>query len=192
MRSFAPAAGHAYGAGIPRHRPYPPAMPFTPDALLAHLKTLGIETRTVRHEPVFTVDEAKGLRETMPGGHCKSLFLRDKRGEKHWLLVCDEDVRVDLKAMAKRLGASRLSFGSPERLWAMLGVRPGSVTPFALINDPDHRITVLLDRQMLAHSVLHYHPLDNSMTTAIAPGDLVKFIEACGHAPHIIELGAPA
>ena len=170
----------------------PRIMPATPDALLEHLTTLGIQTRTVSHPPVFTVDEAKGLRETMPGGHCKSLFLRDKRGDRHWLVVCDEDRRVDLKALARRLEASRLSFGSPERLWAMLGVRPGSVTPFALINDPDHRITVLLDREMLAHSVLHYHPLDNTMTTAIAPDDLVKFVEACGHTPHIIDLGAPA
>ena len=163
-------------------------MPLTPDALFERLETLGIETRTVTHDPVFTVEEAKGLRAAMPGGHCKTLFLRDKRGERHWLLVCDEDRRVDLKALAGRLGASRLSFGSPDRLWRMLGVMPGSVTPFALVNDGDQAITVLLDRQMLAHAVLHYHPLENTMTTAIEPGDLVKFIEACGHAPHIVDL----
>ena len=140
----------------------------------------GIETRTIRHPPVFTVEEARAVRGQLPGGHCKSLFMKDKKG-RLWLAVVDEDRRVDLKELARVIGAARLSFGTETLLYEVLGVTPGSVTPFALINDPEHRVTVLLDQDMLTHSPLHYHPLDNRATTAIAPEDLVAFIRACGH-----------
>jgi Ala-tRNA(Pro) deacylase len=159
----------------------------TPAALFARLDALGIAYRTYTHPAVFTVEEAKSLRGTLPGGHCKSLFLKDKKGAL-WLVVALEECRVDLKALADRLGAPRFSFGSAELLHEVLGVRPGSVTPFAAINDSAGRVTVVLQRAMLAHDPLNYHPLENDRTTAIAPADLVRFLESCGHAPLIVEI----
>jgi Ala-tRNA(Pro) deacylase len=160
--------------------------PLTPDSLLARFDALGIAHRTYAHPPVFTVEEAKSLRGTLPGGHCKSLFLKDKKGGL-WLVVALEECRVDLKALSDRLGAPRFSFGSAELLYEVLGVRPGSVTPYAAINDTGGRVAVVLQQAMLAHNPLNYHPLENTRTTAIAPGDLVRFLEACDHAPRIVE-----
>ena len=161
--------------------------PATEEDLFVFLDRLGIETKTIRHRPVFTVEEARSLRGDLPGGHCKSLFLKDKKGQL-WLAVVLEDRSVDLKALAERIGAARISFGSETRLYETLGVIPGSVTPFALINDPDHRVTVVLDKEMLELSPLHYHPLDNRATTAITPEDLLKFVTACGHERLIIDI----
>jgi Ala-tRNA(Pro) deacylase len=161
--------------------------PLTPDELFAHLDGLGIGHRTVCHPPVFTVADAVALRGSLPGGHCKSLFLKDKKGA-FWLAVMLEARRIDLNKLAGRLGAPRFSFGRAEELYAVLGVRPGSVTPFALVNDRAHRVTPILDREMLGYDPLNYHPLVNDRTTAIAPQDLLRFIAACGHQPHIIDL----
>jgi len=160
--------------------------PLTPDSLLARFDALGIAHRTYAHPPVFTVEEAKSLRGTLPGGHCKSLFLKDKKGGL-WLVVALEECRVDLKALSDRLSAPRFSFGSAELLYEVLGVRPGSVTPYAAINDTKGRVAVVLQQAMLAHDPLNYHPLENTRTTAIAPGDLIRFLEACDHAPRIVE-----
>jgi Ala-tRNA(Pro) deacylase len=161
--------------------------PLTPDALLARLDTLDIAHHTYSHPPVFTVEEAKALRGKLPGGHCKSLFLKDKKAGL-WLVVALEECRVDLKALADRLTAPRFSFGAPELLHEVLGVRPGSVTPFAAINDEGKRVTVVLQRAMLAHDPLNYHPLENTQTTAIAPDDLLRFLETCGHVPLIVDI----
>ena len=158
-----------------------------PDALLARFEELGIAHKTYTHPPVFTVEEAKALRGTLPGGHCKSLFLKDKKGSL-WLVVALEECRVDLKALAERLGAPRFSFGSAALLFEVLGVRPGSVTPYAAINDRERRVTVVLQRAMLTHGPLNYHPLENTRTTAIAPDDLVRFLECCGHPPRIADI----
>ena len=168
-----------------------PAAPITPEQLFARLDALGIAHRTYRHPPVFTVAEAVALRGQLPGGHCKSLFLKDKKAGL-WLVVALEERRIDLKRLADALGAPRFSFGNAELLYQVLGVRPGSVTPFALVNDTTHRVTVVLDRGMLAHDPLNYHPLENDRTTAIAAGDLLRFVEACGHHPRIIDLDAGA
>jgi Ala-tRNA(Pro) deacylase len=162
----------------------------TPDQLLTRLAALGIAHRTYTHPPVFTVEEAKELRGILPGGHCKSLFLKDKKAGL-WLVVALEEARVDLKALADALGAPRFSFGSADLLAEVLGVRPGSVTPFAAINDTGRRVSVVLQQAMLAHDPLNYHPLENTRTTAISPTDLVHFLEACGHAPRIVGFGAP-
>src|SRR5580704_1561394 len=159
----------------------------TPEALFARFDALGIAHRTYTHPPVFTVEEAKALRGTLPGGHCKSLFLKDKKGGL-WLVVALEECRVDLKRLADALGAPRFSFGSTELLGEVLGVKPGSVTLFAEINDTEGRVAVVLQREMLNHDPLNYHPLENDRTTAVAPGDLVRFLEACGHAPRIVEI----
>ena len=161
--------------------------PVTPEELLARLDALGIAVTTHDHDPVFTVEESRHLHDALPGGHCKSLFLRNKKGQC-WLVVCEEDTPVDLKALSAQLGAGRFSFGSAERLMQYLGVTPGSVTPFALINDPEATVRVVLDQRMLRHELLNYHPLVNTRTTAIARDDLIRFIEACGHAYEIIDM----
>lgn len=163
------------------------AAPLTPDELFARLDALGIAHRTRAHPPVFTVAEAAVVHGDMPGGHCKSLFLKDKRGG-FWLAVMLEERRIAMGKLAARLAAPRFSFGNAEELFALLGVRPGSVTPFALVNDAEHRVTPVLDRTMLDHNPLNYHPLANDQTTAIAPADLLRFIAACGHQPRIVDL----
>jgi Ala-tRNA(Pro) deacylase len=164
----------------------PPA-PLTPEELFARLDALGIAHRTYSHPPVFTVAEATALRGSLPGGHCKSLFLKDKKGG-FWLAVMLEERRVDLKKLASGLAAPRFSFGGTADLLELLGVRPGSVTPFALVNDIAHLVTPVLDAEMLKCDALNYHPLANDRTTAVAPGDLLRFIAACGHEPRVIDL----
>jgi len=162
-------------------------MPATPDQLLARFEVLGIDQRTYEHPAVFTVEEAKALRGKLPGGHCKSLFLKDKKGGL-WLAVMLEERRIDLKALADRLGAPRFSFGSAELLEEVLGVTPGSVTPFAVINDRTQRVTIVLDEEMLRHDPLNYHPLINTKTTAVSPANLLRFIGDCGHQPRVLSL----
>jgi len=175
--------------GLRRHTlpPHREPMPATPAMLFARLDELGIRHLTHTHPPVFTVAEAVALRGALPGGHTKNLFLKDKKGGL-WLAVMLEERRTDLKQLADALGAPRFSFGGGELLYEVLGVRAGSVTPFALINDAAHQVTVVLDRGMLAHDPLNYHPLENDRTTAIAPDDLIRFIASCGHEPRILDL----
>lgn len=163
----------------------PPLM--TPEELFACLDGLGIAYRTYSHPPVFTVAEAVALRGKLPGGHCKSLFLKDKKGG-FWLAVMLEERRTDLKKLAARLDALRFSFGGGADLYRLLGVRPGSVTPFALPNDVGYLVTPVIDAGMLQQDPLNYHPLENDRTTAISPTDLLRFIAASGHAPRIVEL----
>jgi Ala-tRNA(Pro) deacylase len=165
----------------------PALPPATPDDLFRRLDELGIETATHSHPPLLTVEDSKRLRGDLPGGHCKNLFLKDRKG-RMWLVVTLEDRKIDIKGLEQRLGAARLSFGSPDRLMATLGVAPGAVTPFALVNDRERKVTVVLDRAMLDRDPLNYHPLTNERTTAIRPTDLVRFIEACGHRPEILNL----
>ena len=160
-------------------------MPATREDLFARLESLGIETRTRDHAPVHTVDQARALRGEIPGGHCKNLFLKDDKGNI-WLIVCLEDAQIDLKAAPARIGSRRLSFGKPDLLMEVLGVEPGSVTPFALINDTAQRVNVVLDAAMMAQELVNYHPLRNDATTAIRSVDLVNFITACGHVPKIV------
>src|SRR5471032_1964486 len=157
--------------------PAPGRPPTSPEQLLARLAELGIANRTVSHPPVFTVEEAKALRGELPGGHVKNLFLRNKKGAM-WLIVADEDRIIDLKALGERIGAGKVSFGSPERLMQYLGVLPGSVTPLGLINDSGHAVQIVLDKALLAHDPINVHPLTNDRTTAISPKDLLTFIEA--------------
>jgi len=161
--------------------------PLTPEELFLRLDALGIAHRTYSHPPVFTVAEAAALRGSLPGGHCKSLFLKDKKGG-FWLAVMLEERRVDLKRLAVQLEAPRFSFGGAADLYRILGVQPGSVTPFALVNDIERVVTPVLDAAMLDHDPLNYHPLANDRTTAVAPADLLRFIAACGHVPRIVDL----
>jgi Ala-tRNA(Pro) deacylase len=162
--------------------------PTSPDELLARLKDLGIQSHTVNHPPVFTVEEAKALRGELPGGHVKNLFLRNKKGAM-WLIVAEEDRPIDLKALGEKISAGRVSFGSADRLMQYLGVLPGSVTPFGVINDSGQEVQVVLDQALLAHDPINVHPLTNDRTTAISPKDLLTFLDATGHKPQIIDLG---
>jgi len=153
--------------------------------LFDRLKSLGIQTETRHHAPVHTVDEARRLRGEIGGGHCKNLFLKDEKGDI-WLIVCLEEARVDLKTAPAKIGSKRLTFGKPELLKEVLGVEPGSVTPFGLINDTMQRTRVILDQAMMEHAILNFHPLRNDATTSIAAADIVRFIRSCGHNPRIV------
>jgi Ala-tRNA(Pro) deacylase len=158
----------------------------SPQQLFARLDALKLAHRTVEHAPVFTVEQAKQHRGALPGHHIKNLFLRNKK-EAMWLVVALEDRAVDLKRLGEVLGAGRLSFGSPERLRTHLGVEPGSVTPFALVNDTAHKVTLVLDRGLLEGGPVNAHPLTNTMTTAILFADLERFFEATGHTPQWLD-----
>jgi Ala-tRNA(Pro) deacylase len=167
-------------------------MPATPDELFAYLDTLGIAHKTVTHPAVFTVEEARELRGAISGGHTKNLFLRDKKGALY-LLVAPEDAAIELRALHRVLGASgRFSFGSAELLQETLGIAPGSVTPFAVINDKEGRVTVVIDAALMTHDTLNFHPLVNTATTSIPREGLLKFLAATGHPPRIEPLsGTP-
>lgn len=159
--------------------------PLDPARLLARLAELGIEARTYDHAPVLTVGEAKLATAHVAGCHCKNLFL-EERGGAHWLVVLPADKALDLRSLADALGLRRLSFASPERLREKLGVAPGSVTPFAVVNDPDGSVRVVLDRDLLEGESLKFHPLVNSRTTVVSPAGLLRFLEAAAHAPRIL------
>ncbi|MDF2617360.1 MAG: YbaK/prolyl-tRNA synthetase associated region [Xanthobacteraceae bacterium] len=161
-------------------------MPLTAQDLLARLAELGIETTTVEHPPLFTVEDSQALRGDIPGGHTKNLFLKDKKGNI-FLVVVEEETRVDLKSLHQPLGAaSRLSFGSAELLEEVLGVKPGAVTAFGPVNDTAGRVTVVLDEELMAHETINCHPLVNTATTAIRSADLIRFLRATGHEPRIM------
>ena len=166
-------------------------MQTSPDKLFAFLDRLGIAHRTVRHPPLFTVEQSRGLRGTIPGGHTKNLFLKDKKGAL-FLVTALEEAAIDLKSLHRRLGAGgRFSFGSAELLRETLGVEPGAVTPFGAINDRERLVTVVLDAGLMTHDTINAHPLVNTMTTSIARGDLVRFLEATGHPPRIVPVAGP-
>lgn len=163
----------------------PQVMPATPEDLFARLGELGIETTTREHPPLFTVEESQRLRGEIPGGHTKNLFLKCKKGQI-WLIVALEDAQIDLKNLHRLIGSGRLSFGKPDLMREVLGVEPGSVTPFSLINDTENRVSVVLDQAMMTFDILNFHPLVNTATTSISRGGLLKFIESCGHKPQFI------
>jgi Ala-tRNA(Pro) deacylase len=166
-------------------------MAHTPEDLFAHLEELGIETTTVSHEPVFTVEQARAARSAieLDGVHIKNLFLRNKK-KRMWLVVVEESQRVNLKELGKRIDAGHLSFGSAKRLMQYLGVEPGAVTPFGVINDTAEEVAVVLDERVANAGVVHCHPLVNDKTTAIAVPDLLRFLESCGHRPRIVNFDA--
>jgi Ala-tRNA(Pro) deacylase len=155
--------------------------------LYERLSTLGIGWTKYEHVPVFTVEEAAVVNASQPGGHTKNLFLKDKKGGL-WLVVLRDDFRLDLNALSKQIGAPRFSFGSGELLMATLGIPPGSVTPFALMNDPEHNVRVVLDEAMLRMDPINFHPLRNDRTIAITAADLLKFLADGGHVPQIVAL----
>ncbi len=163
------------------------AKPATPDQLFARLDALGVAHATIRHPPAFTVEQGNQVWGTIPGVHCKNLFLKDAKAAL-WLVVAPAERRIDLKALPARIRSARLSFGSPQLLEQTLGVTPGSVTPFALINDPAHRVRVVLDAWMMGQPLLNYHPLTNEATTTLSNTDFRLFLDACGHEVTVLPL----
>ena len=160
--------------------------------LFAFLDELGLAHRTVDHPPVFTVEESRSVKASMPGGHSKNLFLKDKKGSLV-LAVAHAETKVDLVGLGRRLGVrGRLSFGKPDLMTSVLGVIPGAVTPFALVNDSarvlDH---LVFDRALLEHDPVWFHPLENNASTAISPTDLLQFATARGFQPKLLNLSAP-
>jgi Ala-tRNA(Pro) deacylase len=156
-------------------------------ALCERLRSLGIPWTIHAHAPVFTVEEAKNLRGKLDGVHTKNLFLKDKRGGL-WLVVAREELNLDLNALAKTIDAPRFSFGKAALMVETLGIAPGAVTPFALMNDKDLRVSAIFDKGMMTGEILNFHPLRNDKTMGIAAEDLLKFVESTGHEPQIVEL----
>ncbi|MBL0932027.1 MAG: prolyl-tRNA synthetase associated domain-containing protein [Alphaproteobacteria bacterium] len=166
-------------------------MPHTPDDLFAVLTQLGIRTQTVAHEAAYTVEDGKRLHgRSLPGVNVKNLFLKDAK-DRLWLVSAPWERGIDLKTLPQRIGSKRLSFGSAALLMDVLGVIPGAVTPFAPINDKDKRVTVVLDAWMMRQDSVNAHPLVNTATTNIAPGDLIAFLRHVHTAPVLAELDAP-
>lgn len=165
-------------------------MPASRADLIAFLDGLGIATRTFEHPPLFTVEQSQALRGEIAGGHTKNLFLKDKK-DNYFLLTVGEEAQVDLKQIHHTIGAaSRVSFGRPEMLMELLGVVPGAVTVFGLINDTQRRVKLFLDAALMEHETINAHPLTNEATTQIARADLLRFIAATGHEPTILKLSA--
>lgn len=164
-------------------------MPKSPTDLLAYLDTLGIAVTTTEHPPLFTVAESQALRGEIPGRHTKNLFLKDKK-DNFFLVTTGEDTEIDLKTIHHVIGAaSRVSFGSGEKMLDFLGVTPGAVTPFGVINDTGGRVRAVLDEELMRHAIVNAHPLVNSATISVAPADLVRFMKATGHEPAVLKLG---
>jgi Ala-tRNA(Pro) deacylase len=164
-------------------------MPATRKDLFALLDRLGVAHQTHDHPPVFTVEESTGIKDHLPGGHSKNLFLKDKRGEL-WLVCALDETKIDLNALAKALGAQRFSFGSGELMVEVLGVHPGAVTAFALINDTLNRVALVLDQALMAHDPVNFHPLSNDATTAVSPAGLLTFLAHTGHPPRLVAFDA--
>ena len=165
-------------------------LPTSPQQLLARLDQLGITYTLHHHKAVFTVAEAETVERDIPGTHCRNLFLRDNK-KNNYLVVLRNETPVDIKKLAMLIGAGKCSFGSADRLFEYLGVRPGSVCPYAIINDTGNEVKIVLDQSMMVTEIVNYHPLLNTMTIGTSPGDLLKFIESTGHTAHIVDM-APA
>lgn len=164
------------------------AQPKTDEDLFAFLDQLGARHQTKTHPAVFTVAESAALRDEIPGGHTKNLFLKDKK-DQYFLLTVEEHATVDLKTVHQIVGgASKFSFGKPEKLMEYLGVVPGSVTAFGVINDIGQNVTIVLDEELMKNDIINCHPLRNDATTSIGRDDLIRFIEATGHKAHILKV----
>ena len=157
--------------------------------LYALLDANGIAYSHHTHPPLFTVSDSQSLRGELPGGHVKNMFMKDKKGAI-WLATCLEDRQIRIRDLEKEIGAKNLSFGKEDLLWEMLGVRPGAVTPFGLINDTGHRVRVALDRQMLERDPLNFHPLHNEATTTVSRDGFLKFLALTGHDPVVVDFDA--
>lgn len=157
------------------------------NALLDAFERLGIRVSIVEHPAVYTVEQSKALRGELPGAHLKNLLLRNKKNHL-WLLCALEDTPVDIKGLGEKIGSGRLSFANAQQMMATLGVEPGSVTPFGIVNDANGLVTVVLEERVLGCELLNFHPLRNDATATIARDDFLRFLEAQGHKPTTVRL----
>jgi Ala-tRNA(Pro) deacylase len=163
----------------------------TRDELLAFFDALGVAHRTVEHPAVFRVGEGEDVKAGLPGGHTKNLFLKDAK-DQLWLISALQHTRIDLKALPRSIGSAKLSFGSAALMQATLGVTPGSVTAFGLINDTGHRLRFVLDAALAAADPVNFHPLVNTATTAVSQADFRRFLAALKVEPLIVDFAALA
>lgn len=161
-------------------------MPISPPDLFAYLDQHDIAHATLKHPPVFTVAEGQDIKASLPGGHTKNLFLKDKKGRLA-LVSALGDTRIAVNQLHRLVDCQRFSFGKEELLYETLGVRPGSVTAFAILNDTEHRVRFILDAALFAYEIVNFHPLENTATTAIASLDLLRFARSTGHDPVIVD-----
>jgi Ala-tRNA(Pro) deacylase len=154
----------------------------------ARLAELGIAFERHEHPPVATVDEAEQYWDGIDAAHCKNLFLRNQKGNRHYLVVLLHSKRADLRAVADQIGDGKLSFASPERLMAHLGLTPGSVSPFGLINNADRAVRVVLDRDLKSTARVSFHPNINTRTYVIATADLLRFLDVCGNSVQYVTI----
>ncbi|ALK29895.1 prolyl-tRNA synthetase associated domain-containing protein [Burkholderia plantarii] len=161
------------------------------DALLALLRRHAIDFEAEQHAPVHNMAESDTLALTLAGARCKNLLLRDKPGNT-WLVVTRSHKSLDLAAAADAFGSRRLSFASPERLDALLGVKPGSLSPLALVNDSERQVRLVIDAELADEPVFLFHPLDSGATLALARPQLDAFLRLTGHAPAWLTLAARA
>ncbi len=153
------------------------------------LDKLGIAYTTHEHEAIFTVEQGAHIKACLPGGHTKNLFLKDKSGAL--FLVCAlGDTKIPVNQLHKHLACKRLSFGKPDLMQDVLGVTPGSVTFFAVMNDRENRVQLVLDKALFAHDLVNFHPLENTATTAICASDMQVFAKATGHTPIITDFAS--
>jgi len=163
----------------------------TPEELFAFLDSHGIAHSTLQHPPVFRVGEGQEIKAALPGAHTKNLFLKDAK-DQLWLISALGETRIDLKSLPRAIGSARLSFAREEVLHEALGVRPGSVTLFALINDPAHRVRVVLDAALIGHETVNFHPLTNTATTSVSREGMMAFLIALEIEPQIVDFEAVA
>ncbi|MBF0376228.1 MAG: prolyl-tRNA synthetase associated domain-containing protein [Desulfamplus sp.] len=159
----------------------------TQEELLYVLSKIGINYKNHEHPPVYTVEEADKHHEGIEGVHSKNLFFKDKKNNL-FLVITLSDKEISIKDIAKKIDAKNLTFGKPDLLEEVLGVTPGAVTPFAVINIRDYNVKIVLDEEMMGHSLLNFHPLVNTATTTISSNDLLKFMDYCNQKPEIIML----
>ncbi len=161
-------------------------MVLTKQDLFKQLIALNIKYILYEHEPLFTVEQAQKISLNIPGGHIKNLFLKDDNG-KFWLIVAQDHTKIELKKVAQMMNAPKLRFANEQLLMEYLGVKPGSVTPFALINDTNHTVNVILDAVLLTFDTINAHPLQNDATIGVNQSDFKKFLKYTQHAPIIID-----
>jgi len=158
-----------------------------PEKVISLLENLEIEFVRHDHPPVYTIEQSKDHWAAVTGMHCKNLFLRDNKGKRHYLLCAEAYKPIDLKELSRSVG-QRLGFASPKRLMTYLGLEPGSVSPFGLINDNDSVVQVMLDQDILSADLVNFHPNVNTITLGIAPSGLKKYIEHCGNSFTYVKL----
>jgi Ala-tRNA(Pro) deacylase len=166
-------------------------LPTSCDGLITIFDDIGFEYKIYDHDPIFTVEEGLHLKASIPGMHCRNLFLRDKK-KKMALVVAANETEIDLKKLPELIDLGRVSFGSGDRLWQHLGIRQGSVNPFCAINDTEKAVPLVLDAAMMQADLVNYHPMDNAKTVGLTPASLLKFLEHIGAEYKVVDLSPAA